>query len=124
MYTIYQYTSSHHGKASLSILMQSSLLVVLAVSSLSGVDHPEDQREHHSARNHGQAYVDPSTVFSKIRAIVLVDGGERLANERAVLQLGQERAVVVQAEAHADCCGHLPVDAWCEAAYAGAYLGS
>jgi hypothetical protein len=100
------------------------LFVVRAMAPLPGVYHPEDQGQHHRRRDHHQADVNPPAVPPQARAVVLLDGCERVADEGAVLQLNQERAVLIQPSANSYATFHLTVDPRGNTTHRGANLSS
>lgn len=106
------------------LVLRDELLVVHAVAPLPRVDHPEDEGQHHRRRDHHQPDVHPLAVPLQAGAVVPVDGRERVAHERAVLQLNQERPVLVQPLAHRHARRHLTVDLGGHAPRRGADLGS
>lgn len=73
------------------------------------VHHPEDDGHHDGAGDEEQAEVDVPAVELEARAVVVADRRERLPDEAAVLELHQERAVLVQPLADARRRRHLPV---------------
>ena len=106
------------------LVLGDELLVVHAVAPLPRVDHPEDQGQHHCCRDHHQADVHPLAVPLQARAVVLIDGGECVADEGAVLQLNEERAILVQPLAHSHTRRHLAIDPGGDTPHRGADLGS
>lgn len=100
------------------------LFAVRTVAPLPGVDHPEDEGEHNGRRNHHQADVNPFAVPLQARAVVLVDVGEGVADESAVLQLDQEGPILIQPLAHIHARCHLTENRWGNTAHGSAYLSS
>lgn len=105
-------------------LVASVRLVVRPVAPLPGVDHPEDEGQHHRRGHQHQPDVHPLAVPLQPRAVVLADVAEGVAHEGAVLQLHQERAVLVQPQAHVHARRHLPEDPRGQPAHRRAHLGS
>lgn len=82
---------------------------------LPSVNNPQNHRQHHGSRNYFQSDVDPLTVSCQTGAMVHVNVVENLVGECAVLQLRQERSVVVESVAYVYCSRHLPVECRCQA---------
>lgn len=61
------------------------LFSVNTVPPLSGIDDPEDQRQHHSSRYQNQSNINQLTICLQTRTVIVVDVCECFPHKSAVL---------------------------------------